>query len=383
MIGINLDDEFPLPDDLVYLNHAGIAPWPRRTARAIERLAEENTTQGPVRYEAWLAVEAELRDQLRGLLNAPSSDDIALVKNTSEALSFVAHGLDWRAGDNVVVPDQEFPSNRIVWESLAPRGVEVRAVDLSQADSPEAALIAAADAHTRLLSVSSVQYGTGLRMDLETLGRFCHDQRVLFCVDGIQSLGATIMDVQHIGADFVMADGHKWLLSPEGIGVFYCRAERRDELQLHQFGWHMVEHYGDFARREWQAARSARRFECGSPNMLGIHGLHASLSLMSEIGLHAIQRNILKNTGYLIDHLKNNDDITLLTPAPEARRAGIVTFRHEACDAALLHDRLRQHGVITARRCGGIRLSPHFYTSRRKLDQALDRMQRIVREARR
>ncbi len=232
MTGINLQDEFPLPDGLVYLNHAGVAPWPRRTATAIERFAEENTTSGPVHYEAWLEVEASLRVQLRALLNAPSSDDIALVKNTSEALSFVAHGLDWRAGDNVVIPDQEFPSNRVVWESLAPQGVEVRQVNLSRGDSPEAALTAAVDRRTRLVSVSSVQYGTGLRLDLATLGAFFHDHRILFCVDAIQSLGALLMDVQHIQADFVMADGHKWLLAPEGLGVFYCRAECRDQLKL-------------------------------------------------------------------------------------------------------------------------------------------------------
>ncbi|HKJ21707.1 MAG TPA: aminotransferase class V-fold PLP-dependent enzyme, partial [Gammaproteobacteria bacterium] len=301
MTGINLQDEFPLPEGLVYLNHAGVAPWPRRTATAIERFAEENTTCGPVHYEAWLEVEASLRVQLRALLNAPSSDDIALVKNTSEALSFVAHGLDWRAGDNVVIPDQEFPSNRVVWESLAPQGVEVRQVNLSRGDSPEAALTAAVDRRTRLVSVSSVQYGTGLRLDLATLGAFFHDHRILFCVDAIQSLGALLMDVQHIQADFVMADGHKWLLAPEGLGVFYCRAECRDQLKLTQFGWHMLEQHTDFDRRDWAPAKGARRFECGSPNMLGVHGLHASLSLLTEVGLDNIQRNVLSNSKYLID----------------------------------------------------------------------------------
>jgi len=378
MTGINLKEEFPLPADLAYLNHAGVAPWPRRTAAAVQRFAEENATHGPVGYEAWLETEAFLRTQLRTLLNAPSSDDIALVKNTSEALSFVAHGLDWQSGDNVVIPSQEFPSNRVVWESLAPQGVEVREVNLSAGESPEAALTAAVDGRTRLMSVSSVQYGTGLRLDLAALGAYCHDYRILFCVDAIQSLGALMMDVQHIQADFVMADGHKWLLAPEGLGVFYCRAERRDGLQLKQFGWHMVEHHTDFTRRDWEPAKGARRFECGSPNMVGIHGLHASLSLIAEVGLDAIQRNVLNNSKYLIDYLGSRPDIEVMTPAPEGRRAGIVTFRPLGLDAALLHGRLRERGVVGALRNGGVRLSPHFYNTPQTLDMALEALASIL-----
>jgi selenocysteine lyase/cysteine desulfurase len=362
---LDYKSEFPQRGDVVYLNHAAIAPWPRRAAEAIERFARENVYQGACDYRSWLEQEGDLRRRVQRLVNAPNIEDIALLKNTSEALSVVAYGLDWRAGDNVVITDQEFPSNRIVWESLASLGVSVRQASLAQAETPEDALFACCDERTRLISVSSVQYGTGLRMDLERIGAFCREHGVLFCVDAIQSLGAIPLDVQAISADFVMADGHKWMLGPEGLAVFYCCAEQRPQLKLHQFGWHMVEHYADFDRKDWSVATTGRRFECGSPNMLGIHGLNASLSLLLEVGAQEIARNVLANTSYLYDSFNSVDEVRVISPATPERRSGIVTIR---CPAPpRLQRELTAAGFICALRGGGIRFSPHFYTPREGL----------------
>jgi len=364
--------EFPQAPGLIYLNHAAVSPWPQRTARAVRTFAEENMTTGAKYYSNWVKKEAALRRQLQKLINAPSPDDIALLKNTSEALSVVACGLDWQAGENVVSTDQEFPSNRIVWQAQKRHGIEFREVNIEEASDPEEALMAACDSKTRVMTISSVQYGTGFRLDLERLGHFCHKNSILYCVDAIQSIGAHQFDVQAIRADFAMADGHKWMLGPEGIAVFYCGARLREPLQLYEYGWHMVEDHVDFDAREWQIANSARRFECGSPNMLGIHALSASISLIAEIGLENIERNIINNTSYLIDKLKNINAIQLLTPVEEKQRAGIVTFRVTGQDMAKLHRKLLENNIICAHRLGGIRLSPHFYNSHAQIDNTLE-----------
>jgi selenocysteine lyase/cysteine desulfurase len=366
-------NEFPLDDAIIYLNHAAVSPWPARTAAAVTAFAQENRQHGSQHYPAWLGVEQALREQFRQLINAASADEIALLKNTSEALSVVAYGLPWKSGDNLVITSQEFPSNRIVWESLQRSGVETRRADLTRDLSPEAAIIACIDRHTRLLSVSSVQYGTGLKLDLEALGAACRKNAILFCVDAIQSLGAVEFDVQACGADFVMADGHKWLLGPEGIALFYCRAGTRDRLTLRQYGWHMVEEYGNYDSLDWEIAHSARRFECGSPNMTGIHALHASLSLILEVGMRDIQRQVLDNSQFMMDFLARPPArYRLLTPVANARHAGIVTFvpLQEAPES--LYERLTRQNVLCALRGGGIRFSPHFYTPRKKLSRALE-----------
>jgi len=369
--------EFQLDDSIVYLNHAAVSPWPKRTADAVSAFAAENLAWGSRRYPEWVKTEARLRQQLQTLINARSADEIALLKNTSEALSVVAYGLPWRAGDKVVISNQEFPSNRIVWESLAKYAVKTEAADLSSGGSPEAALLACLDNRTRLLSVSSVQYGTGLRLDLEKLGSACRERGILFCVDAIQSLGALSFDVQACQADFVMADGHKWLMGPEGVALFYCRSEIMDRLDLKQYGWHMVEDPSDYTRTTWETAHTARRFECGSPNMTGIHALHASLELLLEVGMAKIQQQVLDNTRFMLDFFtRHTDRFALLTPQTTERHAGILTFRPLQETSESLYEMLAAANVACALRGGGIRFSPHFYTPRKKLCKALELLER-------
>jgi selenocysteine lyase/cysteine desulfurase len=365
--------EFPQDPGLIYLNHAAVAPWPKRSAGAVQAFAAENARSGARNYAQWLQVETRLRDRFKRLLNAADSDDIALVKNTSEGLSFVAYGLDWAAGDAVIINNHEFPSNRIVWQSLAKRfGVDVRDISLDQSKDPEAALIAALDSKVKLLSVSSVQYASGLRMDLERLAEACRKRGILFCVDAIQSLGALRMDVQALQPDFVIADGHKWMLGPEGLGVFYSRPEARERLRLTQFGWHMLEDAGNFDQGNWQIAASARRFECGSPNTLGIVALEASLGLLEEVGLQEVESRVLANARHLIRAIGDHPQLELLSPAQPDRHAGIVTFRLAGKDSETAYRDLMAQGVICAHRGGGIRFSPHYYNTTAQLDAALE-----------
>lgn len=363
--------EFPVREHLIYLNHAGVAPLPRRSAGALSRFAGEIRDYGARDYPRWLEAERRLREQFRWLLNAPSTDDIALVKSTSEGLSFVAHGFPWRSGDQVVIGDQEFPSNRIVWESLAPRGVEVIQVPLAVPD-PDQALLDALGPRARLLAVSAVQYGTGLALDLHRLGAACRARGVAFCVDAIQALGVLPVDVQAMHIDFLAADGHKWLLGPEGLGVFYCAPAWRERLALHEFGWHMVEHADDFDRRDWAPAATARRFECGSPNMLGVHALEASLTLFQELGPDWVGRRILALTAHLRQRLARHPELHCLSPRGPGRVAGITTLRHRHRSSEAAYRRLRAAGVQCALRGGGIRLSPHCYNREEELDQVID-----------
>lgn len=363
-------DEFAQAPGLRYLNHAAVAPWPKRAATAVSRFAQENVLLGARDYPDWMVVEQRLRERLMRLLNAPSTDDIALVKNTSEALSFVAFGLDWKAGDQIVISDEEFPSNRIVWEALEPKGVEVIQVSL-KGDDPEAALLAACGPRTRLISISAVQYASGLRLDLERLGQGCKQRNVLFCIDAIQHLGALPFDVQASQCDFAMADGHKWLLGPEGLGVFYCRSDLRPQLKLSEFGWHMLEHMGDYNRTTWEPAASARRFECGSPNVLGTMALEASLSLLEEVGMDEVGKAIAERMLWLEEGLNTIPGARLHTPKNPERRAGILSFSLDGVSNTHVFERLKQEQVVCVQRGPGVRLSPHFYTESRVIEETL------------
>jgi len=372
-----MSEDFALDPELCHLNHAAVGPWPRRTAEVVARFAEENAHAGSLAYPQWLEVEQRLRERLARLIGAVSPADIALAKNTSEALSVIAHGIVWREGQNIVGIQQEFPSNRIVWESLATQGVEWRGLDLDASSDPEADLMALCDDDTRLLAVSWVQYASGRRLDLERLGTYCRAKGILFCVDAIQGLGVLPCDVQRFQTDFLVADGHKWLLGPEGLALLYVRPELRETLTLRQFGWHMVEQVGDFDQVDWVPAESARRFECGSPNLLGIHALEASLSLIEELGSETIWTRVQECTNHLIEAIDRRG-FELLTPSDPALRAGIISFRVPDRSAEPLYRALMQRKVLCACRGGGIRFSPHFHTPLSVIDRAMEILDEIL-----
>ena len=364
---------FQLDKNIVHLNHAAVAPWPTVTRDAVIAFANENASIGSQNYDVWMQTEQQLKQRLAMLINAASSDEIAILKNTSEGLSLIAQGLNFKAGDNIVVPAEEFPSNKVAWQALQTQGVETRLIPVQDVEAPEQALIDAMDENTRLLSCSSVQFARGLRLNLNIIGQACRNNDTLFCVDAIQSLGAIRFDAQACFADFVVADGHKWMCAPEGTALFYCRKEIQPQLQLRQFGWHMLKNPFDFSHQssEIEIADNAQRFESGSPNMLGITALNASLGLLLEIGLENIEARVLANSSYLFEQLHELSDINILTSDETDRFAGIVTFQKHAIDNVKLYERLQSKNVICAYRGGGIRFSPHFYTTTQDIDRAL------------
>ena len=364
---------FQLDKNIVHLNHAAVAPWPGVTRDAVIAFANENASIGSQNYDLWMQTEQQLKQRLVTLINAASTDEIAILKNTSEGLSLIAQGLTFKAGENIVLPAEEFPSNRVTWQALQARGVETRLIPVQDVENPEQALIDAMDENTRLLSCSSVQFARGLRLNLKMIGQACRNNKTLFCVDAIQSLGAIRFDAQACFADFVVADGHKWMCAPEGCALFYCRKEIQPQLQLCQYGWHMLKNPFDFSHQsnEIEIADNAQRFESGSPNMLGITALNASLGLLLEIGLENIEARVLANSRYLFEQLHNLSDVDILTSDKTGRFAGIVTFQKHAIDNVKLYDLLQSKNVICAYRGDGIRFSPHFYTTTQDIDRAL------------
>ncbi len=354
-------DQFPIMEHGLYANHAAIAPWPLVTSQAVREFALENCHTGPEKYNRWLARETRLREMLARLINADSRDDIALLKNTTEGICTVAGGIQWRKGDNLVLPLGEFPSNRLPWLALKSQGVEVREVDIRNTTEPENALLAHIDDRTRLLAVSAVQWTDGLRLQLEVLGQACRSKDVLFFVDAIQQLGAVQMDVSSCEIDFLAADGHKWLLAPEGIAVFYCRESARKQLKVSQVGWRMVDEPYNFNRSQWLPSETARRFEAGSPNTLGQAAFHASVNLLLEVGMQQVETCIASNSRTLSDGIENIPGLELVRPFDTLRLSGIVSFRSSNVDPRTLYRALGNRQLNCAIRGDAIRLSPHFY----------------------
>jgi len=367
---------FPVVDRHIWLNHAAISPWPRPVSQAMRAFVEDNAEHGPLHYADWMKVEASLRRQSADLMGA-DPDDLALIKNTSEGLSLIAAGLDWQPGDALVCCAGDFPSNLLPWRQLVPDYVEVREVPFDIAE-PESALEQALDESVRLMAVSSVRYDSGVRLDLERLGSAAHANGALFVVDAIQHLGALPLDVSATPVDFVVAGSHKWLLAPEGLALFWSRPEARRQLRSMQTGWRMWTDMFNFERADWSVPESALRFEPGTLNMTGVHGLNAAVELLNSINVQSRAEQLLERTGWLIEGLAEIPGVEILTPASRRRRAGIVCFLpgREHPDSVL--KQLAARSIFAARRGRSVRLSPNFYTPEDQLERALKVIAGIV-----
>ncbi len=362
----------PVSGSVVYLNHAGVAPVSTRAAEAMERYLAEATRHGAMDYVARYDREIErVRGRCARLLGA-RSEEIAFVKNTTEGLGLVATGLDWRRGDRVVTCDLEYPSNVLPWQSLAPRGVETVLLHGADGRLPlDSVAVALRSPAVRLLALSSVEFGSGARNDLAALGQLCRERGVLLCVDAIQSVGCLALDVDALGIDFLAADGHKWMLSVEGCGVFYCAQRLLDQVQPRVVGWRNVASAGDYDRYDLTLSDTALRFEEGTPNTGGIFALGGAVDLLLELGVDAIETRVLELTEHLVEGLRRRG-ARVLSPRAEGEASGIVSFALPEEPPAETAGRLLDRGVFVVVRRGGIRASPHFYNTPAELDQLLE-----------
>ena len=359
--------EFPVTERFTYLNHAAVAPLPRRTADAMREFSEDACLNGSFHYPAWLANCDAVRHAAARLVNA-SPGEIAFIKNTSEGIATVALGFPWKAGDKIVAFHEEFPANLYIWKKLEEwKGVQVEW--LSCFDPLEK--IKAAAQGARLLAISFVQYLSGYRADLAAIGEICRRAGVFFFVDAIQGLGAFPLDVRAMNIQAFAADGHKWLLGPEGQGLLYVQQDWQDRIEPVEFGWMTVAGYQDYASRDMTPRHDAGRYECGTLNMIGLHGLRVSLDFVLDVGVERIGPAV-RALGDQIAAGASRLGYEVLGPARTAEcGAGIVCIRHPQIDSRVVHARLRDSGFQAAPRQAWVRLSPHFYISPQDIERML------------
>lgn len=358
-------DQFPVTDRLIYLNHAAVAPLSRRAAAAIIHLAEDCRDFGSLHYDQWLEAYEGLRVAAARLLNA-HRDEIASVKNTSEGVATVALGLDWKPGDKVVAFLEEFPANYYPWKRLEAKGVRVEWLSVTDPlDKIDAACRGA-----RLLAISFVQYLSGYRADLEAIGAICRRHGAFFFVDAIQGMGAFPIDVRRMNIDALAADGHKWMLGPEGCGILYVRKELQDSIEPVEFGWTNPAGYNDYSSRDMTLRPDAGRYEPGTLNTVGIFGLRAAIELLLEVGVDRIAAQV-QSLGDRIAAGAAAKGYQILGERTPENGAGIVSLRKVGVDARMIVRRLKERGITAAPRQGWVRTSPHFYISPDDVDRML------------
>jgi cysteine desulfurase / selenocysteine lyase len=374
----SLRTQMPITRQWVYLDHAAVAPITAPALAALTEWGSDIAQNGAVHHSQWRQRVEEVRRLAGRLLNADPAD-IAFIKNTSEGVGIVAEGVRWQPGDNVVTAAEEYPANIYPWMNLADRGVELRTV-ASRTNRLELDDIRAAiDNRTRVLTVSQVEFSSGFRNDLDSLGELCRSRDVFFFVDAIQGLGVFPIDVQTTSIDFLAADGHKWLLGPEGAGLLYIRRECVDRLHPVDIGWNSVVNSMDFSQIDFTLKSHAGRFESGTLPFGNIVALGASLGLLLEIGIDKVRDRVLLVTDYLCEQ-SARAGWPVFSSRSIGDKSGIVALESVAADLRGFIRTMRQKGIVINQRAGRVRISPHCYNTIEEVDRLVEEL-RIRKQA--
>lgn len=361
---------FPITKNYNFQNHAAVAPLSRPAASALRNYADQVAATAGLRAGFYKHADRVRRSAAR-LLNA-DPEEVTFIKNTTEGLGWVAGGLSWNTGDNVVTTNVEFPANVYPWMALQARGVQLKMVPENNGRIPIDALIGAIDNRTRVLTISAVQYASGYRSDLAALGRTCKEKGVLFCVDAIQALGVLPIDVRGMNIDFLAADGHKWLCGPEGCGLFYCNHALIGHLRPLMAGWLCMKDALDFGHYRFEFVDTACKFDTGSYNLAGILAMGASIEMLLEIGMERITAHVLMLTDRLVKGVRDKGYRVISSRRP-GEASGIVAFLSDLHNAADIQRHLEgEHRVVIAVREGRLRASPHVYNTIEEIDQLVE-----------
>ncbi len=365
----------PVARKWAYFDHAAVAPLSEPARAAMDAWGQNMADNGDTDWLHWAAQLEVVRRRGAGMIGA-DPDEIALIRNTTEGINLVAEGFPWREGDNIVTLADEFPSNQYPWMNLASRGVECRRVPTIDGRVELSAIEQACDARTRIVALSWVNFAHGWRNDLDALAQLAHHRGAYLFVDAIQGLGVLPLDVRRTPIDFLSADGHKWMLGPEGAGLFYLRREHLDLLRPVGLGWNSVRQGNDYTRIELNVKPTAARYEGGSYNMAGFLGLGASLELLVALGTAAIGERLLAVTDEACQRLREFG-ATIHSHREQVRASGIVAFELPGKNSLAVKKQLLAHHVVTGCRAGRVRISPHAYTNDEDLDRLISALAKV------
>jgi len=367
--------EFPVTNDLLYLNSCSLTPLPQRGRRALDTFAEQWTALGGrAWYDHWVGELEGLRADFARVLGA-DADEIALEPSVSAALVGVASTFDYGRRPKVVVSDIDFPTDGHTWLALAERGVEVEFVrSPDRIRVPLELFERAIDERTALVCTGHVYYTSGYIQDVKALAALCHLKGAALVVDAYQSIGAFPFDVHESGVDYLVGGTLKWLMGGPGMAFLYARRDRAEQARPTAIGWWGVRDPFAFDVEHLAYGPAARRFEYGTPAVAAAFTARAGIGLLEEVGVSVVRERHMTLSQRLADGALAQG-WTLRCPTDPRERTAIVTLEHPDAPAAV--EALRRAGVIADSRPGLIRLSPHYFNTADEIDRALDRIAQL------
>lgn len=364
-------------EDATYLNLAGQSPMPKVSLRAIQAAIADKKYPHHRPDAEFYAVPDRLRRNIAQLLGA-QAEEVAVTTGASAGAAAVAHGLEWKAGDEVITAAREFPLQYTTWKPMEARvGLKVKVVEPRERFLTAEDLIAALTPKTKLVSVSMVRFDDGVMLDAKKLGAACHAQGTLLLLDVSQCCGAVPLNVEELGGDFLICAGYKWLFGPFGTGFFWINQELLAKVRPDAFYWMALDGSHNFAQLNFadpQPAHSAKRWdapEWASHFNFNLVGMDASLELVLRMGTATVQEHNRKLIEFMFERLPK-DRCVPASPLDAAQRGPYGCFRARTPEKTTeLYRKLRAENVVVSLREGNIRVSPHLYNTERDIDRLI------------
>ena len=379
-----LREDFPVTKRYTYLANAAITPIPMPVYNEVSKYYYDILNHGRTLWDEWEAKIEQTRDLFAKFIGASNKEEIAFTHSTSEGMNIIAHML---SDKGIVISNElEFPSSNLPWLNKDKGSILfVKARDENKVLIEDIGKMLKQNSEkVKTVVTSHVQYSTGYRQDLEALGEITTKNGLYFVVNSTQSLGALQFNVKDFGIDFMVSNGHKWMLSSFGIGALYIKKKYlRDTKNFRpeffsQSGQNRREKYEN--NMKINMSNSARRFELGTPHFPNIIALNAAVRYISKIGITGIERRILKLSDYLIDCL-GDMKLEILSPIEERKhRSGIILFKARKKKPLEIVNELGKRRIIVSQRGAGIRVSTHFYNNEQDVDRLMIALKEILEE---
>jgi selenocysteine lyase/cysteine desulfurase len=368
-------NNFPyLKNDIIYFNHASTGPFSSLAVNRLINFLNEKSESKIDDYSSFLKVLEETKILLAELINC-NVDRTAFLDNTSNGLNIIANGIEWKKGDRILLNDVEFPSNVYPFLNLKRFGVEVDFVKSESGIVTADQIINSIKPETKLISVSFVQFLSGYKVDLEKIGSYCRANDIIFCVDGIQGIGAMSIDVRKYKIDFLSCGTQKWLLGMQGLAFIYVDEKLQKKMVPANIGWLSVENAWNLLDYKLDLKTSANVFQGGTLNSFGIYAFNTSLKLFKDFGFANVESEILSNTKYFISKLESAGLSCVLSKCSDSKLSGIVTIKPKNPEKIFEH--LEKNKIFCSIREGLIRFAPHFYNTHHEIDKVVEELQKI------
>lgn len=371
-------NDFPVNNKFIWLNNCGVAPPCKAVTDSVKKYIDQYALNCILDDQfSFAKIKNSIQNTISELLNC-EKNDVAIIHNTAEGMNFISHGLSLKYGDEILLMENEYPSNVYPWEHWENKEIILKTIPLG--NSPELFIRNLKNTitnNTKVVTVSAVHWCTGMPLPLAEISRICKNSNIEFIVDAAQGAGHINIDMKEMGLDYLCFSAWKWLTGPLGLGILIIKKEKLNKLEYIFKGSDSVAGSKDYFPYKKDLKKTAERYMYSSPNFNDWVYFESALNYLKDIGFENVRNRIFELAGYFTDKIRKYGFKTVYN-RENNQNTGIVVIDKENVDFIELSNKLAEHNIIAKERLGKLRIAPHIFNSFKQLDETADTINKII-----